>query len=326
MGWRSTIPQSDVSHGADLSRTLAALPPGVDLRLLRYFVMVAETLNFRVAAERLNMSQPPLSRAIQELELRLGVVLFQRDRRNVALSRAGAQFLSDVRGVLADMEKAVERVRLAERGLKGQINIGYFGSLIYSFIPWLLAAYQELYPLVEPRLFNLPKDQQVGAMLEGRIDVGFARQYPVRSGLTSEALVDENLVLATPTGRALAGRNLVSLADLDGEPMVVFPRLPRPSFADSVLAMIAAAGAVPAAVTEMDDAAGCLAMVSAGRGSAVMPASMRMFHSPATVFVPFAAPVPTSPLACLYPAGTLPVVVENFLAVARSRAEAFVRT
>lgn len=287
--------------------------------------MVAETLNFRAAAERLNISQPPLSRAIQDLELRLGVGLFQRNRRNVALTRAGAQFLADIQAVLSGMEKAVESVRLAERGMQGQINIGYFGSLIYRFVPWVLSDFQDRYPLVEPRLHNLAKDQQVAALLEGRIDIGFARQYPVRAGLTSEALVDEPLVLATPAGGALAQRGRVTLADLHDEPLVVFPRAPRPSFADSVVALMAAAGAVPSMLTEMEDAAGCLAMVSAGRGSAVMPASMRMFHGAAAAFLPFAPPVPTSPIACLYASGTPSGLVGNFLAVARSRARAFTR-
>ena len=266
------------------------------------------------------MSQPPLSRAISNLELYLGAKLFERNRRSVALTRAGAQFLTDVRHVLAEMERAVENLRLAERGLRGKIDIGYFGSLIYSFVPWILSAFQECYPEIEPRLHNLSKDRQIAAILDRRIDIGFARQYPSQAGLVSEALVDERLVLATPRTGRLARKSKLVLADLHNEPLVLFPRVPRPSFADSVIGLVSAAGAVPLVVAEMDDAAGCLAMVSAGRGSAIMPASMRMLQGGGVHFKPFTPVEPTSPIACIYAAGTRPLFLQNFLDVARRRA------
>ncbi|MFY0681533.1 MAG: LysR family transcriptional regulator [Thalassovita sp.] len=281
-----------LSHAADDLK-------GIDLRLLRYFLEVARLESFGRAAESLNISQPPLSRAIRELEERMGVTLFLRNTRNVELTKVGQQFRNDATTVLALATRSVERAKLNAQGLVGQLDIGYFGSVVFGQLPSLMAAFHAAYPKVKIRLHLMSKDQQVRSVLNGAIDLGFARHFPQHADLKVVNAGNDPLVFAMPATHALAAQDSVSLEAIAGEPMIVFPRLSRPSFADAVVGLLASTGVPSRIEHEMDDATGCLAMVAAGQGCAIVPQSLAQFGSKEIAFRSFEPHVADSPVSCL---------------------------
>ena len=147
----------------------------MELRHLRYFVVVAEELHFRRAAERLHMSQPPLSQQIRALEEEVGATLLLRNQRKVELTAAGAAFLERAREILAPVEDAARQARRVQRGEVGRLAVGFVGSAMYSFVPELLRAFREQSPDIALRLHELGTSEQLRQLEDGRLDVGFMR-------------------------------------------------------------------------------------------------------------------------------------------------------
>ncbi len=305
----------------NLKNSQPKIPPGVDLRLIRYFVEVSKTLNFGRAADNLGMSQPPLSRAVRELEERISVQLFERDKRHVRLTNAGQAFLKDAQYLLDYVGRAVERAQLGAQGMVGQIDIAYFGSVVFGFLPEILAEFHDSYPDVKIKLHLMTKEQQVDAVANREIDIGFARHFTNHPDLAIVPVRDEELMFATPSNGDLAGVASVGLGQVAQLPLIVFPQHSRPSFADAVIQLLSQSDPLeqitPNVAHEMDDAAGCLAMVAAGQGNAVMPKSMTHFQSPAVTFIPFKAPAPTSSVSCIHIREQPSVPAQNLIALLR---------
>ena len=155
----------------------------MELRHLRYFVAVAEELHFRRAAERLHMSQPPLSQQIRQLEEEVGATLLLRNQRKVELTAAGAAFLVRAREILDAVEDAARQARRVQRGEVGRLAVGFVGSAMYSFVPELLRAFREQAPDIALRLHELGTTEQLRQLEDGRLDVGFVRLRGSRPGL-----------------------------------------------------------------------------------------------------------------------------------------------
>ena len=158
----------------------------MELRALRYFVVLAEELHFGRAARRLSLTQPPLSQAIAKLERELGVRLFERTRRKVALTLAGATFLDEARATLARAAQAVELVQRAQRGEVGRLSIGYLAATAYTLLPLVLRDFSRSYPGVKLELRELTIPQQHAALLKGDIDVAILRPPVSEAELASE--------------------------------------------------------------------------------------------------------------------------------------------
>ena len=292
----------------------------MELRHLRYFVAVAEELHFRRAAERLHISQPPLSQQIRALEAELGVQLLERDRRSVSLTAPGAVFLREARDILAAVEAAAEAARSVARGEAGRLALGFVGSAMHGALPGVLRAHRRAFPDVQLVLSELPTAGQLEALMTGRLDVGVIRP-PVREpGLAFETIHTEPVVVALPEDHPLAARRKVALAELVGEPFVLLARREAPGLHESLVQAMADAGGVPHVVQEAREMQTVVGVVAAGLGVSLVPASVGADEHRGVAYRPVAGEAPTVALALAWRPDDRSPVLAAFLATARGAA------
>jgi DNA-binding transcriptional LysR family regulator len=273
----------------------------MELRHLRYFVAVAEELNIGRAAERLHMSQPPLTRQISQLEREVGAALFNRSNRGVELTNAGRVLLDDARRMLHLADQAGDRAHRAGAGTVGRLDLAIFGTGIFGAIPVLLRAYRADTPDVKIVLHNMSKEEQLAALAHRTIDLAFNRVVQPVPGITNEALLAERLYVAVPEDHTLAARTAIRLGELEGEPLVLFPTGSRPSFIDVALRMCRDAGFEPNAVAEVADVVHGIALVASGGAIALVPESGRNLRVPGVVYRPLTeSSVLHIDLCCIY--------------------------
>src|SRR3954447_13688943 len=196
----------------------------MELRHLRYFVAVAEELHFRRAAERLHMSQPPLSQQIRNLEADVGATLLVRNQRGVERPAAARAYLARARDILAAVEDAAREARRVQRGEVGRLDVGFVGSAMYSVVAELLRASRGRFPDVGLHLRELGTTEQLRRLEDGRLDVGFLRPPGPRPGLSIETVMREPVVAALPDAHPLATSEQVRIEDLAGAPLVLLTR------------------------------------------------------------------------------------------------------
>lgn len=289
----------------------------VELRHLRYFVAVAEELHFGRAAERLNVAQPGLSQQIQALERELGVTLFDRTSRRVALTPAGAVLLTEGKWALAQTERALDRTRRAGRGELGRVTVAAIGSATYDVVPAVLREHRRRFPDVELVLREMSTGAQVNALRAREIDVGFLRLPADTHDLVTTTVREETMMLMLPTSHPFAERPEVPLAALAGEPLIVFPAAPRPSWADTVIAACRQAGFDPHVVQEAMESATVISLVAAEVGLALVPEGLRVLARSGVVCRPVAPPAPTTRLAVVRRNEPVLPTVEALLDVVR---------
>jgi len=247
----------------------------MELRHLRYFVMVAEELHFGRAAEKLHISQPPLSMQIRSLEEELGVTLLHRTQRHVSLTQAGHAFLQEARQILARLEQAVLMTRRAGRGEIGELAVGFISVADYNVLPVVLREFRQRFPLVNLTLRESTTDAQIRDLLGGRIDVGFVLPPIDEPALQSACIVREPLVAALPERHPLARRaGKLALANLKDAPFILFPRPMAPGLYDDVVSFCRAAGFSPRVEQEAVQMQTIVSLVSAELGVALIPASL----------------------------------------------------
>lgn len=256
----------------------------MEFRHLRSFVAVAETGHVGRAAIRLHISQPPLTRHIQQLEASLGVKLFVRTPRGMELTDAGGLFLEEARNLLQLSAQASERAALAGRGEVGRIDVGIFGSAVFDQIPRILQAFRRSAPRVRIALHSMGRDEQVEALRQRRISVGFNRLLQAEPDLASQLVEQEPLYVAAPTRSPLFKRRRVRLEDLRDEEFIVYPASPRPSFIDHFQDLCRRRGFEPRIVQEVGDTATGLALVAAGFGCCITPESVTRLRVPGARF------------------------------------------
>lgn len=246
----------------------------MELRQLRYFVAVAEERNFTRAAERLNMTQPPLSRQIQQIEDTVGLALFERGARPLKLTEAGRVFYAQAKRLLEESDELLPLTRrlaqLAER-----IVIGFVPSTLYGPLPDVIRAFREAAPLIQISLIEMFTIEQLSALKGGRIDVGFGRLRFDESQLAREVLVEEPLIAALPAGHALADMAQLTLDALSKETLIIYPSTPRPSYADQQLSAFRDHAVEPAAIHEVRELQTALGLVAAQVGVCLVPESVR---------------------------------------------------
>ncbi|MBO0677565.1 LysR family transcriptional regulator [Mycolicibacterium sp. S2-37] len=245
----------------------------VEVREARYFIAVAEQLNFGRAAELLHMSQPPLSAAIKTLEGRLGVQLLHRTTREVRLTSAGAVFLDQCRLVVAAAQNADSAARQAAEGQAGELRIGAVTSAFTDPLPGALSSYARSHPAVDVHVREVDTHVGVGLVQRGELDIALVRQISAPSGCERLTLRRESFVLAAPADWDLPsgiGGNLVLAAEL---PWIWIPRGRTPDYHDQVAASCRAAGFTPRAQHLAQSMESQLAMVAAGLGVALVPAT-----------------------------------------------------
>lgn len=247
----------------------------MDLRQLECFVAVAEELNFRRAARRVHISQPPLSRQISRLEGDLGVRLLDRSPQGVALTAAGKAFLSEAQKLLVLAASAPEVARRADRGETGILRIGFVGSTIYTSVPTLVGRFRLAYPHVDIRLSQLTVARQVNMLLCGDIDVGVIRQSIKLPDLATRRLFKEPFVAALPAHHRLATLPAIALQQLALEPFVSFSKQEAPAISEQLVETCHAAGFAPNIVLEAHPMSTVVGLVASGAGVAIVPASMQ---------------------------------------------------
>lgn len=258
----------------------------MELRHLRYFVCVAEELHFSRAAERLNISQPPLSQQIRGLEQELGVELFNRTKRKVELTPAGRLFLDEARLTLQQAERARRVAIDAKEGVRGRLRAGFVTSACYSILPVLIRRFRREHPLVDLEMQELTPQQQIEALEQKTLDAGLLRP-PVGSGdLLTETLFEEPLLAALPSGHRRAGGKAVALGELAEEPFIMFPRHHGPGIYDVILNACRDAGFSPHVSYAPNQMQTLLAYVAGGLGVALVPQSLSVFHPGQIVYRP----------------------------------------
>ncbi|MGE7989799.1 LysR family transcriptional regulator [Pseudomonas sp. NPDC089554] len=242
-----------------------------ELHQLRCFTTVATELSFRRAAERLNMTQPPLSRQIQLLEHSLGVELFTRSTRSVALTVAGRAFFIEAQHLLERAHQAAVSARRFAAGDIGSVNISFVGSAVYEFLPKVIAEARINQPHVKITLSEMNTYQQHEALRSHRIDLGIVRQPLLQSGYESECLVREPFVLAIPAQHPLATASKVGVGDLHGVPFLMYSHSAYPPFNELLTGMFRSASVAPDYVQWLGSSLTILALVNAGLGLALVP-------------------------------------------------------
>ena len=300
----------------------------MELRHLRYVVALAKELHFGRAAERLNISQPPLSQQIRQSEDELGAQLFRRTRRKVELTEAGRVFAAGAREILAQMDRTAAAALAASRGEIGELTVGTVTTVdngFYRILVAILRAFSAQYPAVRLRLRTLNVQQQLELLFDGRIDVGFMTM-PIRNGrLVTERVRGESLAVALPQGHALTRMKTVPPAALAGEHLIVMSRHLNPGFYDLVISFCQAAGFSMLTSDEADGIMSSLALVAAGRGVAVLPISLLEVERPGVTMRPFEPPAPVIEMGAVHVAhnDSAPLVV--FMNVVRAVAASYAR-
>ncbi len=259
----------------------------MELRHLRYFVAVAEELHFGRAADLLGISQPPLSQQIQALEQELGVRLFERSNRHVALTDAGRLFLEETRQTLAQVSKSVDVVRRAEQGEIGELQIGFTASAPFvSIIPRAVFAFRQAFPAVHLDLQEMTSRQVSQALLEKKLQIGMIRPLELPAELDAVELLREPLVALLHAGHPLAGEQDqgLALAELANEPFVFFPRSYGSGLYGQLFNLARQAGFSPRITQEAHEALTIIGLVAAGLGVSVLPASFRRIRIDGVVF------------------------------------------
>ncbi len=244
------------------------------MRHLRYFVAVAEELHFRRAAERLHISQPPLSEQISRLEEELGTHLLERGRaRKVNLTAAGAVLLTEARKILIQVNKATESVQRTGRGEVGSLLVSMAPAMAYGVVPQILRQFRKAVPDVRLQLTETVTALQEQALLDGTLDVGFCYGAIQSKDLVGDCINKEHLILAVPSHHPLAKKKRVRLGAVKGELMSI-PRSVSPGLYDIIWQTCREAGLTPESVQEITQFTNAIGLVSVGMGVALVPSHM----------------------------------------------------
>jgi DNA-binding transcriptional LysR family regulator len=262
----------------------------MELRHFRYFLAVAEEGHMTRAAERLGIQQPPLSRQIKALEQELGVQLFRRKARGVALTDAGRTLLDNVSAILTRVDRAIETTRRSARGEQGQVRVGVAPTApFHPFVPRVIRSFSEAFPRVALTLEESLSNDLIERLRSELIDAAFIRTPPSDSaGLVISPLLEEPMVVAMPTGHVLTrGRArdvAIPLKALAGETFIVYGRRLGSGLYDATIAACHAAGFSPRLGQEAPRIVSTLSLVAAGLGVSIVPASLQRMRMEGVVY------------------------------------------
>lgn len=288
----------------------------MELRQLRYFVVLAEELHFHRAAKRLFVSQPPLSQHIRALEKELGATLFLRTTRKVVLTEAGRAFLEQARKILADVDAAARLTRRVEEGQAGRLTVGFIHSTAYTLLPAVLQRSRKLLPAVELRLQELTVDHQIDALLERKIDVGIVRMPVANAGVDAQVLLHEPLVVAISSGSPLLALKRIPVRRLANEVMIGYPSEGGEGTLHAVVSgLCRRAGFVPRFTRVAGTMHTTLGLVRAGEGVAIVPGSTRVLSLEGVHYRPLAGTTAKATLGLAVRSGEDSALVKAFSAV-----------
>lgn len=258
----------------------------MEFRHLRYFLVLAEELHFGRAAQRLAISQPPLSTNIQQLEASVGARLFTRNSKAVQLTEAGRAFVPQARALLEQAQQAARHARDVAEGLAGSLQVGFVGTMLYRGLPGLLQRFQAQHPRLRLTLKELSSSDQLIELAHERLDLGFVHTTRVPPGLSQILVASQPFVACLPSGHALAGQPTLPLRALQGEPMACVSRGVSADYHERIVALCTEAGFTPEIRYELRHWLSVVSLVSQGLGVALVPQALQRSALPGTAFVP----------------------------------------
>lgn len=296
-----------------------------ELRLLRYFVTVAEERHFARAAQRLHIAQPPLSQQIRKLEQQLQVELIDRSRRPIELTDAGMAMFHEAKLALTYGERAFAAARRAASGHLGHLHIGALQAAVDGVLSYVMRTHRREFPDVKLELTELSTDEQVTQLVDHRIDVGFLRGPVDEPSLNIQTLIQDPLAAVVCDDHPLADRGRIAPAELADQPFILWTRSAAPTTYADVVELFRRHGIQPHVVDESPRIKTILALVASGAGVALLPTSFINLSRHGVRFVPLCEPLPYRPLALAWRRGNRAPSIDRFLEVATRTAPAYVR-
>jgi DNA-binding transcriptional LysR family regulator len=293
----------------------------MNLRPLHYFVVLADELHFRRAAERLHITQAPLSLAIQALERELGTTLFIRTQRRVTLTETGALLRANARAILDRVEQTRAMIRDLETGTTGQLRIGVTpATSLLPFFPRLISNFRGAHPKVRIDMKEMPSKDQIQSLRARVIDVGFIRNPPKKgdSDICFVNLMSDPFVVAMARGHSLSKRPRLKLADLRHEAFISYPRQSGIAIYEQVTALFAARGFTPNIVQEVQETTTLIGLAATGFGIAVVPSGLTSIRVPNIVYRRLSDPDASSEIHLGYRAGEPNAIISAFQHMAQA--------
>ena len=284
----------------------------MELRHLRYFLTLADELHFGRAAQRLAISQPPLSVAIQQLEAEVGAPLFMRNSRGVQLTAAGQALVPAAQAAIDGAAQALHAARDAASGQVGRLSVGFAGTMLYRGLPQMLRRFQAEHARLQLTLRELSSSEQIVELQHARLDAGFAHVSHAPAGLAAQLVSSQPFVACVPALHALARKRTLPLDALAPEPLALVSRSVSPDYHARIVAACQAAGFTPQPLHEMQHWLSVVSLVSQGLAVALVPAALQQAQLAGAAFVPVKDPHGTLPryeTRCLWnPARDLPAL------------------
>lgn len=247
----------------------------LEFRQLRYFLVLAETLHYGKAADKLFISQSALSQQVKQLEAFMGTRLFDRTNRKVTLNRAGRLFLKEARIIVRQLEKSSERWHSEYEGIQGDLKIGFVGSAMQQYLPPILKQFGEDHPGIKLQLEELRNKEQLEALEHETIDVGFMRSNQITPEMTIKSVFQENFTLVLPEKHALNASNFKDIEQLSDESFILFPNEKSPMYYQQILNICAASGFSPRISHRSIHGPTIFKLVENGMGISIVPNSLR---------------------------------------------------
>ena len=291
----------------------------MELRHLRYFVAVAEELHFGRAAERLHLSQPPLSQQIRRLEEIVGYPLFFRTSRSVSLTPAGEDFLPRAQRTLRKVQRDMDETRSIGSGEVGSLHIGFVGSGMLTTLPAIFRSYREACPSVHLHLHESFTSQVISGLEGGMLDAGILRDADPVENMRFTTLFSEPYVAVLPVSHPMAKRRRISPASLRHDPFVYYPRSAGSRAFEKPIALCEEHGFRPQIVQEASHWLTILRLIGAGLGVSLAPACVRHLASPEVVCLPLEGARIVSNIELAHSDGELPFIVARFAEIATRR-------
>jgi DNA-binding transcriptional LysR family regulator len=286
----------------------------LEFRHLRYFIALAEELHYGRAAQRLAISQPPLSVAIQQLEASVGARLFDRDSKGVRLTPAGAAFQASAQALLDRAEAACAQAREVQAGEVGRLRLGFVGSTLFTGLSAWLQAFQASHPRVEVIVVELNSQDQIDALLQQDLDLGLLHTDRLPPTLASTPLYSEPFLACLPASHPLAALSEISLTALSDQPFILFSRKGSPDYHARIIEICRQHGFAPRLQHEGRHWLSVVSLVSQGLGVSIVPAAFQRAGIQGAVFRPLAEGIEGSAVFAAWRSDSVGVLREQFLA------------